>query len=111
MTRRASAAQTRAFDDQVAATLRDLGQATTGQIREALGDTMLTRTSRGITCRCRCGEIHHYRHTEWTAKPDASDVRPSLRRIARGDRCIEIPTSQPNNHGGHLWLWTGDENG
>lgn len=98
------------FDDQLSATLRDLGQATTGEVREALGDIMLTFENRGLECTCSCGEVSHRRHRSWTTKPYASDVRGGLRRLARSGRCIELPTATPNNHGGHLWLWTGDAN-
>lgn len=57
-----------AFQDQVAATLRDMGQATTGDIRRALPEYEWVFMQR---CACRCGELSH--QTEHTKEREGSD--------------------------------------
>ncbi len=98
-----STTQLTAFDDQVAATLADAGEATTGDVRRQLGYIRLSHD--GGPCKCRCGQISH--QTEWWSKPDSSDVRSSLRRLSAQGLCIETKTRIPNNAGGHPWLWLG----
>lgn len=62
--------------------LERLGQGTTGEIRRATGSV---------------------------SGNDAAWVRMELKAAAAQGLCVEIPTEKPNNHGGHLWLWTGSE--
>lgn len=88
------------IDDQLAATLRDRGSATTGELRETLSGVLIDRPV-GV-CRCRCGQMEHPRFIQ--RAPDATHVLASLRRLARSGRVVEVRTPTPNN-GGHLWLW------
>ncbi len=105
MSRLYTRVQIRAFDDQVAAVLRDLGSGTTGDIREKMSGTTLPSYTRRL-CACKCGELEHRIVEKFgDYPPDSTDIRMSLRRLCRQGKALEIPTPQPNNHGGHFWLW------
>lgn len=61
-------------------TLHELGQATTRQVRLATG---------------------------W-GPYDGPTIRGRLKAAAKRGECVEIPTSTPNNYGGHMWLSLAD---
>lgn len=88
------------LDDQLAATLRDRGSATTGELRESMSGVLINRPV-GV-CRCRCGQMEHPRFLRLPL--DATHVLAVLRRLARTGRVVEVRTPNPNN-GVHLWLW------
>jgi len=92
------------LDDQLAATLRDEGSATTGELRRSLAGVLIGRKLG--RCRCRCGQVGHDEIRQLPV--DSVEVRAALKRLAKQNRVVEIPRPGSNN-GGHLWLWLDPE--